>query len=62
RTSGLYVPNVALYQAKLHSDDPLTNCLSEKLLLHRLLRYNQRLQRTRIMEQICGLGNYLFIV
>ncbi len=28
RTSGLYVPNVALYQAKLHPDNPLSGLRS----------------------------------
>ena len=28
RTSGLYVPNVALYQAKLHPDGPATGLAS----------------------------------
>ena len=30
RTSGLYVPNVALYQAKLHSDFLLSRLNREK--------------------------------
>ena len=32
RTSGLYVPNVALYQAKLHPDGWLTDASSDAAL------------------------------
>ncbi len=47
RTSGLYVPNVARYQAKLHPEKPLIHCAIPGLEGRRLCCAAARSQKDR---------------